>query len=109
MNGNSTDPLENGVNGTEDVEMDQDSSKSNGRTKPGKDKDGDEEMTVVVPPSKGSKLSGEPAKDEEGDVAMNGASESEVKEPVEPVVDPKVKAITGKLDKQVLLSSHSRL
>lgn len=98
MNGNGTDPLENGVNGTEDVEMDQDSSKMNGRTKSGKDKDGDEEMTVVVPPSKGSKLTSEPSQDDEGDVAMNGAVEPEVKEAAEPVADPTTKAITGKLD-----------
>ncbi len=109
MNGNSTDPLENGVNGTENVETDQDSSKSTGKTKPGKDKDGDEEMTVVVPPAQGSKLSGEPARDDEGDIAMNGASEDEVKEPAEPVVDPKSKAITGKLDKQLSHSSHACL
>ena len=106
MNGNGSDPLENGVNGTDDLEMDQDSSKSTGKTKPGKDKDGDEEMTVVVPPAKGSKLSGEPAKDDEGDVAMNGATEDDVKEPAEPVVDPKSKAITGKPDKQISHSSH---
>jgi 26S proteasome regulatory subunit N3 len=92
---NGTDPVENGVNGTEDIEMEEDSSKPSGRTKPGKDKDGDEEMTVVVPPPKASKLSGAPQKDDEGDIAMNGVAEADTKEPVEQVDDPKNKAVAG--------------
>ena len=46
-----------------------------------KSKDGDEEMTVVVPP---------PKADTNGDIEMNGTDE-----PVADVVDPKVKATQG--------------
>jgi 26S proteasome regulatory subunit N3 len=102
---NGTDPIENGVNGTEDIEMEEDSSEPSGRTKPGKDKDGDEEMTVVVPPPKASRLSGAPQKDDEGDIAMNGAAEMEAKESVEQVEDPKNKAVAGMLDDKVLAQS----
>ena len=82
--------------------MEEDSSKPSGRTKPGKDKDGDEEMTVVVPPPKASKLSGAPQKDPEGDIAMNGAAEVEAKESVEQVEDPKNKAVAGMSDDKSL-------
>jgi 26S proteasome regulatory subunit N3 len=95
---NGTDPVENGINGTEDVEMEEESSKSSSRTKSGRDKDGDEEMTVVVPPPKATKLSSAPQKDDEGDIAMNGTAEVEVKETSEPIEDPKSKATTGMLD-----------
>ena len=54
---NGTESVENGVNGTEDVEMAEDESE---QVKIGSTKDGDEEMTVVVPPPKSSKLNGEP-------------------------------------------------
>ena len=52
---NGTEPVENGVNGTDDVEMDDDGSE---QVRIGNTKDGDEEMTVVVPPPKSSKLNG---------------------------------------------------
>ena len=58
-------------------------------------KEGDDEMTVVVPPPKGSKLSGEPGKDEEGDVAMDNAETAEAAGPNADRVDPKVKAVAG--------------
>jgi len=90
---NGSEPAENGTNGVEDVEMAEDTadkSRSNGI------KDGEEEITVVVPPPNSSKLSGEPAKDEEGDIAMNEPDSTEAKEPAAEVVDPKVKAISGK-------------
>lgn len=54
---NGTDSIENGINGTEDVEMDDDGSE---QVKIGTTKDGDEVMTVVVPPPKSSKLNGGP-------------------------------------------------
>ena len=57
-------PVEHGANGTEDVDMVDDGPekvKVNGV-------DGDEEMTVVVPPPTISKLAGEPSKDIEGDI-----------------------------------------
>jgi 26S proteasome regulatory subunit N3 len=99
---NGTDPVENGVNGTEDIEIEEDSSKPSGRTKSVKDKDGDEEMTVVVPPPKASKLSGTPQKDDEGDIAMNGVAEADAKEPIEQVEDPKDKAVAGMSDDKPL-------
>ncbi len=61
-------------------------------------KEGDDEMTVVVPPPKGSKLSGEPGNYEEGDVAMDNAEAAEAAEAAGPDVDrvdPKVKAVAG--------------
>jgi 26S proteasome regulatory subunit N3 len=94
---NGTDPLENGVNGTDDIEMEDESSKSTGRTKSVKDKDGDEEMTVVVPPPKATKLAGVPQKDDDGDIAMNGTVDVEVNESAESAEDPKTKTITGML------------
>lgn len=86
---NGSDPTGNGVNGSEDVDMGEDmaggpTSSFNTR----KDREGDE-MTVVVPPTKGSRLSGQ---DKEGDVSMEGA---EGEEKSEPQIDPKVKAIQG--------------
>jgi 26S proteasome regulatory subunit N3 len=101
---NGTDPIENGVNGTEDIEMEDDSSKPSGRTKSSKDKAGDEEMTVVVPPPKASKLSSAPQKDDEGDIAMNGEAEADAEEPVEQVEDPKNKALAGMSDDKSLLN-----
>ena len=80
-------PVENGINGAEDIDMVDDGSekvKVNG-------KDGDEEMTVVVPPPNSSKLAGEPGKDAEGDVAMDDTDTASKEEPI----DPKVKAVAG--------------
>ncbi|KAL8724753.1 MAG: hypothetical protein Q9166_007767 [cf. Caloplaca sp. 2 TL-2023] len=86
---NGTQAVENGVNGAEDVDMVDEGHepvKVNG--------DADEEMTVVVPPPKSSKLSGEQDKGLQGDIAMDntdqkgsGAEEAES-------VDPKVKAVS---------------
>ena len=87
---NGADSTENGVNGSEDVEMGEDTAggpTSSFNTK--KEREGDEKMTVVVPPTKGSRLSGQ---DKEGDVAMEG---DEGDESQKPEVDPKVKAIQG--------------
>ncbi|RAK76720.1 proteasome regulatory particle lid subunit RPN3 [Aspergillus fijiensis CBS 313.89] len=87
---NGSDPTENGMNGSEDVEMGEDTA--GGPTSSftaSKDRKGDEKMTVVVPPTKGSRLSGEKAPDNEGDIAMEGADTEESKSEV----DPKVKAV----------------
>ncbi|PYH88892.1 terpenoid synthase [Aspergillus ellipticus CBS 707.79] len=87
---NGSDPTENGVNGSEDVEMGEDTA--GGPTSSfnaSQDRKGDEKMTIVVPPTKGSRLSGEKGADQEGDVAMEGAEG----EDAEPEVDPKVKAV----------------
>ncbi|KAH8428983.1 proteasome regulatory particle lid subunit RPN3 [Aspergillus melleus] len=68
---NGSDPTKNGVNGVEDVEMGED---------------------TAVPPTKGSRLSGDKGQDQEGDVAMEGAEGDESQNP-ESEVDPKTKAI----------------
>ena len=60
-------------------------------------KDGEEEMTVVVPPPKGSKISGEAEKDKEGDIKMADGEEGKAKDAARETVDPKVKTIAGKL------------
>lgn len=92
---NGTDPVENGVNGTDDVEMTEEVSDATSPSKHTRDKDGDEEMTVVVPPSKGPKLSGEPDPDKEEDVLMEGVESASPKKPEEQTVDPQAKAISG--------------
>lgn len=68
---NGSEPTENGLNGSEDVEMGED---------------------TAVPPTKGSRLSGDKGQDQEGDVAMEGAEGDETQKP-EPEVDPRAKAI----------------
>jgi 26S proteasome regulatory subunit N3 len=92
---NGTDPVENGINGTKDVEMKEDTPSSMKSGKGKKVKDGDEEMTVVVPPSKGSKLSAPPPPDTDGDVAMDDSETSADATPAEMEVDPVEKAISG--------------
>ena len=86
---NGTEPVENGINGMEDVDMVDDGPE---KVKVGTNKEGEEEMTVVVPPPNSSKLSGEPSRDEEGDIAMENIDKSDR---VNPELDPKVKAIAG--------------
>lgn len=66
-----------------------DASKAKGK-KPVKD--GDDEMTVVVPPSKASKQSGQSRADAEGDVAMGDEENAET----EPKVDPVAQTVAGK-------------
>jgi len=82
---NGKQPLENGsTRGSKE-------SDSNSKGKKVASKDGDEEMTVVVPPKKNDKPSGAAPADADGDVAMEGdekkADEAEVK------VDPATQAI----------------
>ena len=91
LNGN--DPLENGVNGNEDVEMGDDLEDTK---KPNTSKDGDEEMTVVVPPPNSSKLSGQATRDDEGDVAMETSEKVEADGSEDKEVDPVRKAESGK-------------
>ncbi len=91
---NGTDPVENGINGTKDVEMKDDAPASKKGGKGKKVKEGEEEMTVVVPPSKGQKLSAPPPADQEEDIVM-GDSEKTVDESVVETVDPVVKTISG--------------
>lgn len=91
---NGSDPVENGVNGTEDVDMEEDTAGGpTSSIKSNRDRDGDEKMTVVVPPSKGPRLSGEPGQDKE-DVAMEGVEDVDA-DKGESDVDPKAKAVQG--------------
>lgn len=89
---NGNGPIENGVNGTEDVDMADDSAVA---VKVGTGKDGEDEMVLVVPPPKSSKLSGEPGKDGEGDVAMENTEHAETGQPESEKIDPKIKAVSG--------------
>ncbi|EHK97976.1 putative 26S proteasome regulatory subunit rpn3 [Glarea lozoyensis 74030] len=90
---NGNEPVENGVNGTKDVEMKDDAPTSLKGGKGKKSKDGEEEMTVVVPPSKASKLSSSPGKDQEGDVVMEG-EEQTAEDDGAVKVDPVTKAVS---------------
>lgn len=90
---NGTDPVENGVNGSEDIEMGEDTA--GGPTSSfnaSKDRQGDEKMTVVVPPTKGSRLPGDQGK--EGDAVMDGVEAEDAQE-FGAEADPKAKAIQG--------------
>ncbi|KAE8148539.1 terpenoid synthase [Aspergillus avenaceus] len=90
---NGSEPTENGVNGSEDVEMGEDTAGApTSSFNASKDRKGDEKMTVVVPPTKGSRLSGDKGQNQEDDVAMEGAEGDESQRP-EPEIDPKTKAI----------------
>jgi len=73
----------NSVSKSNDSKSKDNKSKAQKDTKKPKDNDGDEEMTVVVPP---------PKPDQNGDVTMNGATDE--KEGEVPV-DPKVQAANG--------------
>ena len=99
---NGVYPVENGVEGAaEDIEMGDEASDAVDKTKsiPGKkDKDGDDEMTVVVPPPNSSKLVGRSDKDDHGDVIMEGAEKTPgavVEAAEEEKVDPVAKAVAG--------------
>lgn len=84
-----TDPVENGVNGTEDVDMvdeGHEQEKANGEA--------DEEMTVVVPPSKNPKLSSGHGKDPEGDNMMDDSEQPEPGPEEAEKIDPMAKAVS---------------
>lgn len=92
---NGNEPVENGINGTKDIEMKDDAPAPLKGGKGKKVNEKEEEMTVVVPPSKGSKLSAPPPKDTEGDVAMDGADELNGEDAGAVKIDPVAKAISG--------------
>lgn len=92
---NGTDPVENGINGTKDVEMKEDTTSSMKGGKGKKVKESDEEMTVVVPPSKGSKLSAPPPPDTDGDIIVDDSEKLVDATSAELEVDPVEKAISG--------------
>jgi 26S proteasome regulatory subunit N3 len=89
------EPVENGgYRGGKDIEMKEKDEASSLKHKGKKSsKEGEDEMTVVVPPSKASKQSSvPPPNDADGDVAMGDsdkADDGEVK------VDPVVQTING--------------
>ncbi|KAJ5680450.1 hypothetical protein N7536_011589 [Penicillium majusculum] len=86
---NGSKSTENGVNGSEDVEMGEDTAGApTSSSNTSKDRKSNEKMTVVVPPTKGSRSSG---KDKE-DVTMEGVEDGDV-ENTEPEVDPATMAI----------------
>lgn len=89
---NGSEPTENGVNGVEDVEM------ADEQIPPGQGKEGEDEMTVVVPPPKSSSLSGAPTKDSEGNVAMEDTEPVENDETTSEKVDPVAKATSGQFE-----------
>lgn len=91
---NGDKPTENGINGAKDVEMKDDAPASLKGGKGKKVKEG-EDMTVVVPPSKGSKLSAPPPKDTDGDVVMDGHAEMNGEEDGAVKIDPVAKAVAG--------------
>lgn len=82
-NGNGKKPVQNGTQ--KDTEM-KDASKPKGKKG---SKDGDDEMTVVVPPAKGKKGPTTRAADADGDVAMGDEDAAEQ-------VDPTEQTVTGK-------------
>lgn len=67
---NGNEPTGHGANGTKDVEMKDDASSTLKGGKAKKTREGDDEMTVVVPPSKGSKLSATPSRSSGNDGGM---------------------------------------
>ena len=83
------------VNGgsAENAEEEENTDQANLK-KTGKDKDGDEEMTVVVPPSKAMKVNASDPGDGQGDVKMNGSDEQEE---VDDSANQQAKAGEGKL------------
>ncbi|KAI9726843.1 MAG: 26S proteasome non-ATPase regulatory subunit [Cirrosporium novae-zelandiae] len=87
-----TDPVENGVNGTDDVEMkDEQSAKADQSA--ARDKDGDAEMTVVVPPPKGQKPSTSGQK-KDIDSAMEGVETTDAEMADEAAIDPEEKVLS---------------
>jgi 26S proteasome regulatory subunit N3 len=88
---NGNEPVENGINGSQDVDM-KDDTQAGKKAVKGKMVKGDDEMTVVVPPSKNQPTP--PTADKEGDVVMG---ESEEAEKVEEKVDPVAETIKRKL------------
>ncbi|KAK7707555.1 26S proteasome non-ATPase regulatory subunit [Diaporthe eres] len=103
-NGNGKEPVENGgYPGSKDIDMkDESSSSLKGKGKKGA-KDGDEEMTVVVPISK-KQSSAQPPNDADGDVSMDDA-DKDGEEKVDPVAQAvsDVKSNFALLDRAVAL------
>jgi 26S proteasome regulatory subunit N3 len=87
---NGNEPVENGIRNTQDVEMKDDLKGKGKKTL----KEGEDEMTVVVPPSKASKQSSAPPPvDADADVVMDNVDSTE--EGGEVKVDPVVQTVSG--------------
>lgn len=82
------------MDGLNDLDVDEGTTNSTSVKKPGKDKDVDEEMTVVVPPLKAIRADKVTEKDDEGDIAMSGAEDSGSKIE-DDAVDPQAKVAEG--------------
>ncbi|PHH60762.1 hypothetical protein CDD81_1300 [Ophiocordyceps australis] len=74
-NSNGKEPLENGLKSTRDVDKDKDKEAKSKGSKTTAAMDVDEEMTVVVPPSKASKQPKQ-SRDADGDISMNDGDEA---------------------------------
>ena len=92
---NGEKSIENGINGTKDIEMKDDAHTPLKGGKGKKLKEGEEEMTVVVPPSKGLKVPANPPKDTDGDVEMDVSGEVAAEEEGAVKVDPVAQAVSG--------------
>ncbi|CAI7678805.1 unnamed protein product [Penicillium pancosmium] len=91
-NANGSKSTENGVNGSEDIEMEEDTAGApTSSINSSKNRNGDEKMTVVVPPTKGSKSTDKKGQEKDGDVTMEGAEDDDAE--AEPEIDPTTKAI----------------
>ncbi len=96
-NANGSKSTENGVNGSEDVEMEEDTAGApSSSINSSKNRNGNEKMTVVVPPTKGSKSTDKKGQEKDGDVAMEGAEDDDAE--AEPEIDPATKAIQGSFE-----------
>ena len=104
---NGDKPVENGINGTKDVEMKDDAPTALKGGKGKKLKEGEEEMTVVVPPLKGSKLSSTLQKDNDDDVIMDGPEDASEEDAGAVKIDPVAQTIAGMYD--ALVCSRKRL
>ncbi|KAI9707185.1 MAG: 26S proteasome non-ATPase regulatory subunit [Candelina mexicana] len=100
---NGTTPKENGVNGTDDVEMGDLPADIVDQSAKEKGKEGEDEMVVVVPPSKGAKLAGDTEKEEDEDTTMGGVQPTKASTAEEGKVDPVAKAISDIKDNFALL------
>ncbi|OQD76948.1 hypothetical protein PENDEC_c003G00486 [Penicillium decumbens] len=90
---NGSKDAEKGLNGSEDVEMGEDTAGApTSSFNASKGRHGDEKMTVVVPPTKGSRSSGKAGQDKDEDVTMEGDENGDAEE-TEPEIDPAVKAV----------------
>lgn len=100
MNGSKS--TENDVNGSDDIEMGEDTAGApTSSFNTSKGRNGDEKMTVVVPPTKGSKQSGKGGQEKEEDATMEGVEYGDA-EKTEPEIDPAAKAIQGLLRCQLV-------